>query len=429
MDRIVVVGGGFAGLTAAKELAGKPVHVTVVDRHNYHLFQPLLYQVATASIDVHDIAPTLRGALRDAPNVDFRMADVTGVDGERSLVHVDRGEPLPFDHLILAAGATTATLGIDGVREHTFPMKTLHDAVRIRDHVLQRFEEAEARRELLDDGGALTFVIVGGGPTGVELCGALAELFDEVLSRDHDPRVVAAARIVVVEALPTLLSGFSEASQAHARRALEERGVEVLVDAPLEEVRPDGVVVGGADPRTIRSDTVIWAAGVRAQPLADTLGLEQTKGGRIVVRDDLSVPGRPDVTVVGDMAAATGADGQSHPQLAPVAQQQARHAVRQIALRRRGLPTEPFRYDDRGIMAVLGRGSAVADLPRDRHLEGRLAWLAWLFAHLLFLIGFRNRMSVLVDWAYDYLAYDRAARTIVRGGDITPRRTPGEEAA
>lgn len=426
MEHVVVVGAGFAGLRVAQALADKPVEVTVVDRHNYHLFQPLLYQVATAGLDAHDIAPTMRGIVRDAPNIDFRMAAATGIDLERRLLLVDDGEPLAFDHLVLAAGATTDTLGIPGVREHTYPMKTLDDAVRIRDHVLHQFELAAADPDRLDDPGWLTFVVAGGGPTGVEMCGAFVELIDDVLARDYRHRYVDRARVVLVEALPNVLNGFSDASQDFALRALEERGVEVLVDAPLEEVRPDAVDIGGDDRRTIATRTVIWAAGVRTQPLADALGFDQTGGGRIVVDPDLSVPGHRDIWVVGDMAGATDAEGDLYPQLAPVAQQQGMHVARQIALCRRSLPTAPFRYEDKGIMATVGRSAAVVDLPFGIHLDGRLAWLVWLFAHLLFLVGFRNRASVLVDWGYNYLTFDRAARTIVRT-DGGPRRTPGED--
>lgn len=422
-DRIVIVGAGFAGLEAGHELVGKPVQVTVVDRHNYHLFQPLLYQVATAGLDPQDIAHAIRGIFQDASNVTFRMARVTGVDWDEDCVLVDAGEPIPFDYLILAAGATTTTLGIEGVREHTYPLKTLSDAVRLRDHILGRFEAVDKDPSLVD-AGALTFVVVGAGPTGVELCGALVELFDHVLSRDFRNVDMSRVRIVLIEALPSVLSMYAPEAQEYARRTLQERSVEVVLGAPLEEVG-DGFV-RLRDDREIRTQTVVWAAGIRAQTLADVLGLEQTAGGRILVERDLSAPGYPNVFVVGDMAGATDADGELYPQLAPVAQQQARHAVRQIALRRQGRRTETFVYTDKGIMATIGRGAVVAQLPPGIRLQGALAWFVWLTVHLLFLVGYRNRASVLLNWVYNYVTYDRASRLIV-GWEQGPRSTEGEE--
>ncbi|HWB70825.1 MAG TPA: NAD(P)/FAD-dependent oxidoreductase [Egibacteraceae bacterium] len=423
MQQVVIVGAGFGGLEAARRLAGKPVRVTVVDRHNYHLFQPLLYQVATAGLDAQNIAHALRGIFQDADNVDFRLAQATGVDFGERCVTVDAGDQIPYDFLILAAGATTETLGIQGVREHAYPLKTLSDAVRLRDHILRRFEQVDKDPTLVAD-GALTFVVVGGGPTGVEVCGALVELFDHVLARDFRNLDLAEARIVLVEALPHLLDAYSPPSREYVRRTLESRGVDVVLDAPLEAVGASFIRLAGGD--QIPTHTVVWAAGVRAQPLADALDLEQTKGGRIVVERDLSVPGRPDVFVIGDLAGATDPTGALYPQLAPVAQQQAHHAVRQIALRRRGQPTEPFRYRHKGIMATVGRNAAVAELPLGLRLRGFVAWLTWLVAHLLFLVGYRNRAGVLLEWLYNYATYDRASRLIV-GWQDEPRYAPAED--
>lgn len=419
MEHVVIVGAGFGGLEAARGLAGKPVRVTVVDRHNYHLFQPLLYQVATAGLDAQNIAHAVRGVFQDADNVAFRLAHATGVDFDDGCVTVDAGDPIPYDYLILAAGATTATLGIEGVREHAYPLKTLRDAVRLRDHILRQFERVDKQPTLVDD-GALAFVVVGAGPTGVEVCGALVELFDHVLSQDFRNLDLGQARIVLVEALPHVLEAYSPASQQYARRTLESRGVEVVLDTPVEAVGDSYIRLG--DGNEIRTQTVVWAAGIRAHPLADALGLEQTKGGRIIVERDLSVPGQPNVFVVGDLAGATDPDGDLYPQLAPVAQQQASHAVRQIGLRRRGEPTEPFRYRDKGIMATIGRNAAVAELPGGIRLQGIVAWLTWLGVHLLFLVGYRNRASVLLDWVYNYCTYDRASRLIV-GWQDEPRYT------
>ncbi len=422
-DHVVIVGAGFGGLEAARELIGKPVQVTLVDRHNYHLFQPLLYQVATAGLDAQDIAHAVRGIFQHAPNVAPRMAEALGVDWESQTLLFDVGAPLQFDYLVLAAGATTATFGIDGVREHAYPLKTLSDAVRLRDHILRQFERVDTDPSLLGE-GALNFVIVGAGPTGVELCGALVELFDHVLALDFRSFDLDEARVLLVEALPRVLQSYAPELQEYARSVLEERGVEVMVDCPLEEVGEGYVRLG--DGTEIRTRTVVWAAGVRAQPLADALGLEQRSAGRILVEADLSVPGHPNVFVIGDMGGASSSEGELYPQLAPVAQQQARHAVRQIALLRRGKPTDPFSYRDKGIMATIGRNAAIAQVPPGIHLRGRVAWVTWLGAHLLFLVGYRNRARVLFDWLYNHLTYDRAQRLIV-GWEELPRYTTGED--
>lgn len=424
MDRVVIIGGGFAGLNAAKELAGKPVDVTVVDRHNYHLFQPLLYQVATAGLEPQGIAKSIRGILHDAGNVNFRMGTATGVDWDQRLLLMDSGEPLAFDYLVVAAGATTKTLGIPGVLEHAYPLKTLDDAVTLRDHILSMFEQSDVDPDVID-GGALTFVVVGAGPTGVELSGALIELLDHVLRNDYPAIDLDRARIVMVEALPTVLSGYKEASSEYARHTLEERGVELLLDSRLSEIRADRVLLD--DGAVVPTRTVIWAAGVQAHPLADALGLEQVSSGRIRVGDDLSVPGRPDVFVIGDIAGATAPDGTLYPQLAPVAIQQGRHVAHVIGARRAGRPSKPFSYTDKGTLATIGRNAAVAEFGPGLRLSGRLAWLSWLIVHLMYLVGYRNRAVVLLNWIYNYVTYDRAARLIIRA-ESPPRRTAGEEA-
>lgn len=424
MDEVVIVGGGFGGLAAARALEGRPVSVTLVDRRDHHLFQPFLYQVATGQLEPQATTASLRGLVRDSDNLHLRVAHATGVDWTAGRVRVDRGRPVGFDHLILAAGATPNTLGIEGVREHCYPLKTLADAARLRDHVLEQLEQAAAATGPPAD-GRLRFVVVGAGPTGVELAGALADLVDDVLPRDYPELDPDAAEVIVVEALPHVLHAFSAPSRETAERSLRRRGVDVRVDTPLEEVADGQVALG--DGTTLPADTIVWAAGVRAQTLADELGVEQTGGARVVVDDDLSVPAHPEAFVVGDLAGATDPDGNLYPQLAPVAVQQGRHAARQIAHRRAGRPTEPFRYRDKGIMATLGRGSAVAELPGGIRLTGRLGWLAWMGAHLLFHTGHRNRALVLLDWFYTHLLADRAARTTVHPG-AAPRRTPGEDA-
>ena len=309
----------------------------------------------------------------------------------------------------------SSDFGIPGVAEHAIPLKTLADATRARSTVLRRFEEAHVDPSLIDRGG-LTFVVAGGGPTGVELSGALAELFTDVLTRDFKRLEVDRARVVLVEMTDHLLEGYSPASRAEAKLELEQRGVEVRLGAAITSVGPDTVSLD--DGSVITTRTVVWAAGVRANPLADALGLPQTKRGTIVVNRDLTVPGHPDVFVIGDLAAATGPDGVPYPQLAPVAMQAGRYAARAIVRRTQGKSTKPFRYVDKGTMATIGRRSAVAELPLGIRFRGTLGWLSWLGLHLVFLIGFRHRAVVLLNWAWAYVRNDRGNRAI--GPDPNP---------
>jgi NADH:ubiquinone reductase (H+-translocating) len=409
--RVVVVGGGFGGMTAAKALAKLPVDVTLVDRHNFHTFSPLLYQVATSGLAPDDIAPNLRGIVQGHANVDARMAEVHGVDFDRKEVLVDPGHAIPYDVLILAAGTVSSDFGVPGVREHAIPLKTLADAIRVRSAVLRRFEEANTDSSLLDDGG-LTFVVAGGGPTGVELCGALSELISRVLAKDFKRLDVSRARVVLVEMADRVLGTFSDASSAEARRELARRGVDVQLGRSIVAVDANAVKLD--DGTAIPARTIVWAAGVKANPLADALGLPQTQRGEIVVGPDLTVAGRPDVFVIGDLAAARDRHDRPYPQLAPVAMQQARHVARTLDRRSRGRAARPFRYVDKGNMATIGRRSAVAELPLHIRFGGTLGWLSWLGLHLAFLVGFRNRVVVFVNWAWNYLNWDRGNRVIVR---------------
>jgi NADH dehydrogenase len=398
-------------MTAAKALARLPVEVTLVDRHNFHTFSPLLYQVATSGLAPDDIAPNLRGIVQGHRNVDAVMAEVRGVAFDRREVVVDNGASIPYDTLVLAMGAVSSDFGVPGVRDHAFGLKTLNDAIKVRSEVLRRFEEANTDSALLDD-GALTFVVAGGGPTGVELCGALSELITKVLAKDFKNLDVGRARVVLVEMTDHLLDAFSDRSRAEARRQLEQRGVDVRVGRSITSV--DARSVHLDDGTVIPAHTVVWAAGVKANPLADSLGLEQNRRGAIVVNDDLTVLGHPEVFVIGDLAAAPGRDGRGFPQLAPVAMQQARYVARSLDRRRRGKRVRPFRYFDKGSMATIGRRSAVAELPLGIRFAGTLGWLSWLALHLLFLVGFRNRIVVLVNWAWNYINWDRGNRAIVR---------------
>ncbi|HVM00465.1 MAG TPA: NAD(P)/FAD-dependent oxidoreductase [Egibacteraceae bacterium] len=409
---IVIVGAGFAGLTAARRLGrrgGGQVRVTLVDARNHHTFQPLLYQVATSVLQPQDVGHSVRGALQDVPGVGFRLGTVARVDwGDRRLHFADGGQ-LDFDRLVVAAGAVTADYGVAGVAEHAFALKGLGEAVALRNHVLRRFERASGAGPTATD-GTLTFVVAGGGPTGVEVAGALAELIHRVLRRDHPDVDVDAARVVLVEQADAVLGGFAPVSQAYTIAKLERLGVEIRLGTGITEVAPGKVFFSDGD--VLATDTVVWAAGVRAHPLAAALGVEQSRGGRIVTDRCLQVPDRPGVFAVGDIAAVPDGRGGLVPQLAPAAIQQGRHVADDLLRELGGQPLRVFRYRDKGVMATIGRNAAVAELPGRLRFRGRLAWVAWLVLHLYFLIGFRNRMSVLLHWTISYLTSERGARAV-----------------
>jgi NADH dehydrogenase len=419
VPKVVVVGAGFGGLEVARHLAGRPVDITVVDRHNFHTFQPLLYQVATAGLNAADVAHVVRGLFHGQPNVRFRQATVEGVDWEQRTVLLADHPALPFDHLVLAGGATVHHFGTPGAAEHGFALYTLADAVRLRNHIIEQFESADADLDRTADvDGTLTFVVVGGGPTGVETSGALAELFAMVFRKDYPELDVSRARVVLVEMQDHLLNPFKGRSRQHALDTLTSRGVEVRLGAAVAEVTPASVTL--ADGEVLPCRTLVWAAGVQANPLAARLGLEQGRGGRVVVGPDLGVPGHPGVWAVGDIAAATDRRGELLPQLAPVAMQAGRHVARQIGRGFEGRATEPFRYRDKGTMATIGRRAAVAELPGGITLRGGPAWLAWLGLHLVFLVGKRNRASVLLNWAWNYATWDRGPRLLLRPDHEAP---------
>lgn len=410
-ERVVIVGAGFGGLTVARELTGEPVDITIVDRHNFHTFQPLLYQVATAGLNSADVALPVRAMFQGQPNVGFRHGAVTAVDWDRRVVRLDDEAEIGFDHLVVATGAATNTFGIPGAAEYGFPLYTLDDAVRLRNQVLEQFEAADADLSLLD-AGALTFVVAGGGPTGVEVAGALTELFDHVLRKDFSRLDVSRSRVVLVEMAASLLTSFRPASQRHALESLRGRGVEVRLDTAVKEVTRRAVTL--AEGETIACHTLVWAAGIQANPLAGALGVRTGAAGRLVVGPDLAIAGRPGAYAIGDIAEIVDAKHGPLPQLAPVALQSGRHVARQIVRRRAGLATTPFRYRDKGTMATIGRRAAVAELPGGISLRGTTAWFAWLGLHIVFLLGFRNRLSVLLSWAWNYLTYDRGPRMIFK---------------
>ncbi|HEV2370085.1 MAG TPA: FAD-dependent oxidoreductase, partial [Acidimicrobiales bacterium] len=319
------------------------------------------------------------------------------------------GDRVAYDNLVLAAGAITATFGVPGVERHAFPLKSVTDAVRLRAHLLEQFERAEAHPDTTP-ASALTTVVVGGGPTGVELCGGLSELY-RVLAKDHPRLDMSGARIVLLEATERVLGAFHPGSSENARDQLSRRGVEVRLSTTVAAVEADRVCLAGGE--DIPCETLIWTAGVRPSPLGRRLGLPTTRDGRVVVGPDLSVEGHPEVFVIGDLAAAEDRHGRLYPQLAPVAMQEARHAVRTIRRRADGRPVRPFHYRDKGTMATIGRNAAVAELPGGIRFRGFLAWAAWLGLHLLFLMGFRNRLTVLLDWSWNYLTYERGPRLIL----------------
>jgi NADH dehydrogenase len=404
---VVIVGGGFGGLYAARALAGRPVRVTLLDRRNHHLFQPLLYQVATAVLNPSDIATPLRSILRRALNVTVLLAEVRAVDPAGRRVVLDEGE-MAYDALVLAAGAGNSYFGHDEWEPLAPSLKTLEDALEIRRRVLLAYEDAERERDGAEQRALLTSVVIGGGPTGVELAGALAEISRQTIARDFRLIDPTKARVVLVEAGPRILTAFPEPLSARAAAALARIGVEVRTGAPVTRVTPDAVWLGGEQ---IRARTVLWAAGVAASPLARSLGVPLDRAGRVLVEPDLSLPGHGEVFAIGDMAASSGPDGRALPGLAPVAIQQGQAVAINVLRRLAGEPTRPFRYRDKGSMATIGRAAAVAVIGRLR-LSGLPAWLAWLFVHIMFLIGFRNRFLVLFQWAWAYLSWQRGARLI-----------------
>ncbi len=406
--RVVILGAGFAGLSAAKALEKMPVDVTVIDRRNYHLFQPLLYQVATAGLSPAEIATPIRSILRDQQNTRVLLGRVAAIDKEARTVEVE-GRSVPYETLIVATGARHAYFGRDDWEAVAPGLKKIDDATKLRHRLLLAFEEAETTEDAGERRRLLTFVIIGGGPTGVELAGAIAELAKVALARDFrhiDPR---SSRIILVESGARVLATFPEHLSAFAKRALEKLGVEVRLGHPVSACDSEGVVVNG---ERIEARTIIWAAGVAASPAAKWLGADKDRAGRVIIGRDLTLPGHPEIFVIGDTAAASGRDGKPLPGVAPVAKQQGAHVARVIAARiaARAEPP-PFRYRNYGNLATIGRKVAVADFGRIR-LSGRVAWLLWGGVHVLFLIGFRNRVAVLLDWLWAYVTFQRGARLI-----------------
>jgi NADH dehydrogenase len=403
---IIIIGGGFGGLDAARALDGAPARVTLLDRHNYHVFQPLLYQVATAALSPGDIASPIRWILRRQQNVEVLLAEGRAIDPAARVVVTDR-EPLSYDYLIVATGATHAYFGHPEWEARAPGLKTLDDALEMRRRVLLAFEAAERESDPEAQTRLLTFVIIGGGPTGVELAGALAEIARQSLRDDFRRIRPESARIVLLEGGPDVLGAFPEKLRLAARASLERLGVDVRTGAAVTGVDAEGVTVGNA---RIVAQTIIWAAGVAASPLASSLGVPLDRAGRVAPEATLSVPGHPDIFVVGDICSFQQ-DGKLLPGVAQVAKQQGTHAARNVLRAIAGQPLEPFRYRNFGNVATIGRGSAVVDIGPVR-ASGWLAWLFWLFLHIFWLIGFRNRVAVLGEWAWAYVTFQRRIRLI-----------------
>lgn len=412
--RVVIVGGGFGGLAAAKGLAGAPVEITLVDKRNHHLFQPLLYQVATAGLSPADIAGSIRAILARQVNVRVLLDRVYGIDQERRRVILGDGEPLAYDWLIIATGATHSYFGRDDWAPFAPGVKTIDDATAIRRRVLLALERAETETDEARRKAQLTFVVIGGGPTGVEMAGAIAELARQSVSRDFRHITPHCSRIVLLQRGDRLLPSFPAGLSAKALAGLRELGVEVRLEADVTGIDADGVTV---DDGRIAAATTIWAAGVMASRAAEWLGCKGDRAGRVAVGADLHPAGDGHVFVIGDTAACTDAGGRALPGVAPVAKQQGQHAARAIRAALRGRSIAPFRYRDWGNMATIGRSRAIADFGRLR-VSGLPAWLLWCVAHIWFLTGHRNRVSVGITWLWSYLTYQRGARLIT--GDVAP---------
>ncbi|MBB5053337.1 NADH dehydrogenase [Afipia massiliensis] len=410
--RVVVVGAGFGGLETVHRLAGAPVSITLIDRRNHHLFQPLLYQVATASLATSEIAWPIRHLLSGRREVITLLASVTGVDVAAQRVLLDDGDALEYDTLVLATGVRHAYFGHDEWEPFAPGLKTLEDATTIRRRLLLAFERAERESDPQRRAALLTFVIVGGGPTGVELAGTIAELARVTLPPDFRNIDTRAARVVLIEAGPRVLAGFAEDLSDYAHRSLERIGVEVVLGRAVSECSADGVIYGG---EVLKSNTILWAAGVRASPAAEWLGVPLDRAGRVIVEPDLTVPGRPEVFAIGDTVTIAAPDGQPVPGIAPAAKQQGRYVADVIKARLRGETSPaPFHYKHAGSLAQIGKRLAVIDFGRIK-LRGALAWWIWGIAHIYFLIGVRNRLSVAISWLWNYLRDQRSSRLITQG--------------
>lgn len=416
---VVVVGAGFGGLETVHHLAGAPVRITIIDRRNHHLFQPLLYQVATASLATSEIAWPIRHLLRKRPEVTTLLASVEGIDKEKRRVVLDDGSTITYDTLVLATGARHAYFGHDDWEPFAPGLKTLEDATTIRRRILVAFEKAERETDPQRRSALLTFVIIGAGPTGVEMAGTIAELARVTLPRDFRHIDTRQARVVLIEAGPRVLAGFTEDLSAYAQRSLESLGVEVELGHPVSACTADGVVYST---KQLAASTIIWAAGVQASSAGEWLHAPVDRAGRVIVEPDLAAPEHPEIFVIGDTAAVMAPDGSPVPGIAPAAKQQGKHVAATIKARLRGEITQaPFRYKHAGSLATIGKRLAVIDFGRIK-LRGTLAWWMWGLAHIYFLIGVRNRLSVAINWLWIHTRDQRSSRLITQGSANIDRR-------
>ncbi|MGH6613691.1 NAD(P)/FAD-dependent oxidoreductase [Sphingomonas sp.] len=409
---VVVVGAGFGGLQTVHDLAGAPVRITVIDRRNHHLFQPLLYQVATASLATSEIAWPIRHLLRNRREVTTLLATVAGIDKAARRVLLDDGASLVYDTLVIATGARHAYFGHDDWEPFAPGLKTLEDATTIRRRILRAFEQAERETEPERRRALMTFIVIGGGPTGVELAGTIAELARLTLVDDFRNLDSRTTRVILIEAGPRVLPAFTEDISLYAQHALEKLGVEVSLGRPVTDCTATGVVRGG---ERIAASTMVWAAGVQASPAAEWVGIAADRAGRAMVEPDLTVPGHPEIFIIGDTATITAPDGRPVPGIAPAAKQQGHYVAAEIRARLRGKSTgTPFRYRHAGSLATIGKSKAVIDFGRFK-LRGPIAWWIWGLAHIYFLIGVRNRLSVALSWLWNYLRDQRSSRLITQG--------------
>jgi NADH dehydrogenase len=422
LPKVVVVGGGFGGLFAARHLAGKAVEVVLIDRNNFHTFTPLLYQVATCVLDPSEVAFPIRSIFRKDTNIRFLLGEVTAIKSDEGHVTVrtESGERKEtYDYLILAAGSTTAYFNGEEIRRNSFELKSLGDAVSLRNHILRQFEQAEWESDHDRRGAMTTLVVIGGGPTGVETAGALYELYNHVLAREYKARDPLKSRVVLIEQEPHILGAFPARLQRSALKQLESLGVEVLLNSTIATISPDGAQL--TDGRWIPTRTVVWAAGVRASPVGGMLPVQLAKRGAVRVEPTLEVSGYRRIYAVGDMAYLEDPNVKPYPMFIPVAKQQGALAARNILRNVKGLPQQTFNYRDRGLMATIGRRRAVAWIYNRLPLSGYFAWLAWLGLHLVTLMGFRNQLNVLINWLWNYLTFDRSVRLILARGENEDR--------
>jgi NADH dehydrogenase len=416
-SRVVIVGGGFGGLTCARALAGAPLDLTLIDRQNHHLFQPLLYQVALAGLAPTEIAVPIRSILRKQKNAIVLLSEVTGIDLVSKRLTLAQAEPVAYDYLVLAPGARTHYFGHEGWAHYAPGLKSIDDAIEIRRRVLLAFEAAERELDPAERAKLLSFVVIGGGPTGVELAGAIAELGRYVLGRDFRRVRPNETRVLLIEGGPRVLSSFDPSLSEESVQQLSSLGVQVRTGTVVEKIGPEGVTLRSGE--VLAASTIVWAAGVSSSPLLEKLGTALDRAGRAYVEKDCSLPGHPEVFVIGDAAYFTGDDGKPLPGVSPTAMQMGRYVAEVIRAAVAGKSErKPFQYRDKGSMATIGRSRAIAEMGKLK-LTGFLAWLAWLFVHIWYLIGFRNRLLVFFDWSWSYVTFRRGAR-LITGGRMEP---------